>query len=108
MAAALGPLILKYLTAVEVTSCITSEEHPQNINVISVTVELTEGLNVPTEKWVISCITLLELPRNIPVICLTMVQTEGLRVSQWGGDFYDYRLKFWLFYGYRLIFFSYG
>ena len=28
--------------------------------------------------------------------------------SQWGGGFYSYRLKFWLFYGYRLIFFSYG
>ena len=28
--------------------------------------------------------------------------------SQWGGGFYGYRLKLWLFYGYRLIFFSYG
>ena len=28
--------------------------------------------------------------------------------SQWGGGFYGYRLKFWLFYGYRLIFSSYG
>ena len=28
--------------------------------------------------------------------------------SQWGGGFYGYRLKFWLFYRYRLIFFSYG
>ena len=28
--------------------------------------------------------------------------------SQWGGGFYGYRLKSWLFYGYRLIFFSYG
>ena len=28
--------------------------------------------------------------------------------SQWGGGYYGYRLKFWLFYGYRLIFFSYG
>ena len=28
--------------------------------------------------------------------------------SQWGGGIYGYRLKFWLFYGYRLIFFSYG
>ena len=27
-----------------------------------------------------------------------------LRGSQWGGGFYGYRLKFWLFYGYRLIF----
>ena len=27
---------------------------------------------------------------------------------QWGGGFYGYRLKFWLIYGYRLIFFSYG
>ena len=26
-----------------------------------------------------------------------------LRGSQWGGGFYGYRLKFWLFYGYRLI-----
>ena len=25
------------------------------------------------------------------------------RGSQWGGGFYSYRLKFWLFYGYRLI-----
>ena len=24
------------------------------------------------------------------------------RGSQWGGGFYGYRLKFWLFYGYRL------
>ena len=24
--------------------------------------------------------------------------------SQWGGVFYDYGLKFWLFYGYRLFF----
>ena len=30
------------------------------------------------------------------------------RGSQWGGGFYGYRLKFWLIYGYRLIFFSYG
>ena len=30
------------------------------------------------------------------------------RGSQWGGGFYGYWLKFWLFYGYRLIFFSYG
>ena len=26
--------------------------------------------------------------------------------SQWGGGIYGYRLKFWLFYGYRLIFFQ--
>ena len=26
---------------------------------------------------------------------------SGLRGSQWGGGFYGYRLKFWLFYGYR-------
>ena len=26
------------------------------------------------------------------------------RRSQWGGVFYDYRLKLWLFYGYRLFF----
>ena len=25
-----------------------------------------------------------------------------IRGSQWGGGFYGYRLKFWLFYGYRL------
>ena len=31
-----------------------------------------------------------------------------IRGSQWGGGLYGYRLKFWLFYGYRLIFFSYG
>ena len=30
------------------------------------------------------------------------------RGSQWGGGFYGYRLKFCLFYGYQLIFFSYG
>ena len=30
------------------------------------------------------------------------------RRSQWGGGFYGYRLKFWLFYGYRPSFFSYG
>ena len=28
------------------------------------------------------------------------------RGSQWGGGLYGYRLKFWLFYGYRLIFFQ--
>ena len=28
-----------------------------------------------------------------------------LRGSQWGGGFYGYRLKFWLLYGYRFIFF---
>ena len=28
--------------------------------------------------------------------------------SQRGGGFYGYRLKFWLFFGYRLIFCSYG
>ena len=34
-----------------------------------------------------------------------MAMTEGLRRgSQWGGVFYGYQLKFWLFYGYRLIF----
>ena len=33
---------------------------------------------------------------------------KHLRGSQWGGGIYGYRLKFWLFYGYRLIFFSYG
>ena len=32
------------------------------------------------------------------------IQAKG--GSQWGGRFYDYRLKFWLFYSYRLIFFS--
>ena len=26
--------------------------------------------------------------------------------SQWGGGIYGYRLKFWLFYGYRVIFFQ--
>ena len=30
------------------------------------------------------------------------------RGSQWGGGIYGYRLKFWLVYGYRLVFFSYG
>ena len=34
--------------------------------------------------------------------------TGHIRGSQWGGGFYGYRLKFWLFYGYQLIFFSYG
>ena len=28
------------------------------------------------------------------------------RGSQWSGGIYGYRLKFWLFYGYRLIFFQ--
>ena len=28
------------------------------------------------------------------------------RGSQWSGGFYGYRLKFWLLYGYRLIFFQ--
>ena len=28
------------------------------------------------------------------------------RGSQWGGGIYGYRLKSWLFYGYRLIFFQ--
>ena len=30
-----------------------------------------------------------------------------IRESQWGGGFYGYRLTVCLFYGYRLIFFSY-
>ena len=36
-------------------------------------------------------------------------QTENkpVKESQWGGGFYGYRLKFWLFNGYRLMFFSY-
>ena len=38
-------------------------------------------------------------------IKLYSLQTGG---SQWGGGFYGYRLKFWLFYGYRLILISYG
>ena len=33
---------------------------------------------------------------------------SGIRGSQWGGGFYGYRLKFWFFYGYRLILISYG
>ena len=37
---------------------------------------------------------------------LTICQID--RGSQWGGGIYGYRLKFWLFYGYRLIFFSYS
>ena len=36
------------------------------------------------------------------------VLVMDIRGSQWGGGFYGYRLKFWLFYGHRLIFFSYG
>ena len=32
--------------------------------------------------------------------------TELVRGSQSGGGIYGYRLKFWLFYGYRLIFFQ--
>ena len=40
---------------------------------------------------------------------INMLPLEVLvRGSQWGGGFYGYRLKFWLIYGYRLIFFSYG
>ena len=30
----------------------------------------------------------------------------NIRESQWGGGFYGYRLKVWLFHGYRLIFFQ--
>ena len=37
-------------------------------------------------------------------VCMYVI----LRGSQWGGSFYGYRLKFWLFYDYRLIFSSYG
>ena len=33
----------------------------------------------------------------------SFVQKRG---SQWGGGVYGYQLKFWLFYGYRLIFFQ--
>ena len=36
---------------------------------------------------------------------LPLILTRG---SQWGGGIYGYRLKSWLFYGYRLFFFSYG
>ena len=43
--AALGPSILKCSTA-EISSCITSEERPDNIHVISVTVVQTEGFDV--------------------------------------------------------------
>ena len=32
--------------------------------------------------------------------------SSRFRGSQWGGGFYGYWLKFWLFYGYRLIFFQ--
>ena len=31
---------------------------------------------------------------------------SSIRGSQWGGGIYGYRLKSWLFYGYRLIFFQ--
>ena len=37
-----------------------------------------------------------------------MILAAITRGSQWGGGFYGYRLRFWLFYGYRLIFSSYG
>ena len=41
--------------------------------------------------------------------CLVLMRRElARRGSQWGGGIYGYRLKFWLFYGYRLIFLSYG
>ena len=32
-----------------------------------------------------------------------LIRLPLFRGSQWGGGFYGYRLKFWLFYGYRLI-----
>ena len=35
-------------------------------------------------------------------------QPRPQRGSQWGGGFYGDRLNVWLFYGYRVIFFSYG
>ena len=36
-----------------------------------------------------------------------MVSHVHRRGSQWGAcGFYGYRLKFWLFYGYRVIFFQ--
>ena len=40
--------------------------------------------------------------------CLSFLSpTWEIRGSQWGGGFYGlYRLKFWLFYSYRLIFFQ--
>ena len=50
-------------------------------------------------------------------ICLAKLWNRGMKAylktalhrgSQWGGGIYGYRLKFWLFQGYRLIFFSYG
>ena len=40
--------------------------------------------------------------RQTPVTRLPPSRVSG--GSQWGGGFYGYRLKFWLFYGYRLIF----
>ena len=35
-----------------------------------------------------------------------MQSVSFLGGSQWGGGIYGYRLKFWLFYGYRLFFFQ--
>ena len=37
------------------------------------------------------------------VVSHSFIRIKLKRGSQWGGRFYGYRLKFWLFYGYRLI-----
>ena len=42
----------------------------------------------------------------LPVL-ITHSRIPVLGGSQWSGGFYGYRLKFWLFYDYRVIFFSY-
>ena len=52
-----------------------------------------------------------ETPDFGPYLPVSRLESKISRIiggSQWGGGIYGYRLKFWLFYGYRLIFFSYG
>ena len=58
----------------------------------------------------VTIIKLTESKENKSIQKLDVSVSTGplARGSQWGGSFYGYRLKFWLSYGYRLIFFSYG
>ena len=46
--------------------------------------------------------------RNTLSEMVQFMKASSIRGSQWGGGFYGYRLKFWPFYGYRLILISYG
>ena len=58
----------------------------------------------------VTILTLLYFRLKLGINSLHHFQTKrGIyRGSQWGGGFYGYWLRFWPFYGYRLILISYG